>query len=64
MSSANREAEKKFWQMPDLVETLLAFLDACAVSRLSQLHPLTVEILQGRLEETHVEELLGGARCG
>ena len=47
MSSANREAEKKFWQMPDLVETLLAFLDACAVSRLSQLHPLTVEILQG-----------------
>ena len=48
MSSAtNREAEKKFWQMPELVESFLPFLDPGSVSRLSLLHPLTVEILEG-----------------
>ena len=68
MSSAtNREAEKKFWQMPELVEQLLPFLDPGSVSRLAELHPLTVEILEGapawrklmlrsRLEEPDVVE--------
>ena len=49
MSDAGEAAERKFWRMPELVERLLMFLDTSSTSRLAKVHPLTREILQGRL---------------
>ena len=49
MSGAGEAAERKFWRMPELVERLLMFLDTSSTSRLAKVHPLTREILQGRL---------------
>ena len=42
-----REAEKKFWRSPELVEGLLHFLDPPSILQLGQAHPLTTGILQG-----------------
>ena len=49
MSGAGEAVERKFWRMPELVERLLMFLDTSSTSRLAKVHPLTREILQGRL---------------
>ena len=56
----------KFWQMAELVESLLPFLDACSVSRLPEVHPLTAEILEGAgsWRKLMLRSSFGGARCG
>ena len=41
------EAEKKFWRSPELVESLLPFLDPPSILQLGQAHPLTAGVLQG-----------------
>ena len=47
MSSDKTEAERKFWRIPELVETLLPFLDVKSILGLAQCHQLTLNILQG-----------------
>ena len=47
MSSENTEAERKFWATPELVETLLPFLDVKSILCLARCHQLTLKILQG-----------------
>ena len=47
MSSGKTEAERKFWRIPELVETLLPFLDVKSILSLAQCHQLTLNILQG-----------------
>ena len=47
MSVSGNEAEKKFWKTPELVESLLPFLDPPSILELAQAHPLTVGILEG-----------------
>ena len=42
-------AEKKFWEIPELVERLLDFLDLPSTLHLAQIHELTRKILQGSL---------------
>ena len=41
------EAEAKFWQMPELIEGLLLYLDPMSTLRLAQAHEKTQNILQG-----------------
>ena len=41
------EAEKKFWRSPELVESLLPFLDPPSILQLGRAHPLTAGVLQG-----------------
>ena len=40
-------AGKKFWKTPELVEMLLAHLDASSILELGKAHPPTIKILQG-----------------
>ena len=40
-------AEKKFWEIPELVKRLLPFLDVQSTLCLAQVHDLTQKILQG-----------------
>ena len=47
MSVSGSEAEKKFWMTPELVESLLPFLDPPSILELAKAHPLTVGILEG-----------------
>ena len=47
MSESGSEAEKKFWKTPELVESLLNFLDPPSILELAQAHPLTIGIMQG-----------------
>ena len=47
MSSDKTEAERKFWASPELVETLLPFLDVKSILCLAQCHQLTLKTLQG-----------------
>ena len=47
MSVSDNEAEKKFWRTPELVESLLHFLDPPSILELGQVHPLTAGIMQG-----------------
>ena len=47
MSVSDNEAEKKFWRTPELVESLLHFLDPPSILELGQVHPLTTGIMQG-----------------
>ena len=42
-----KEAEIKFWMCPELLETLLPFLDAPATKCLAEIHPLFLDIVQG-----------------
>ena len=46
-SSTQVEAERKFWQVPELVEKLLEHLNASATLELAEVHGLTLQILQG-----------------
>ena len=46
MSSKRFEAEKKFWGSPELIATLLPFLDLDSTHQLAQAHLKTREILQ------------------
>ena len=46
MSCKGESAERRFWRTPELVEKLLPLLDARSISRLAQVHQLTVELLQ------------------
>ena len=46
-SSTQADAERKFWQVPELVEKLLEHLDASATLELAEVHRLTLQILQG-----------------
>ena len=41
------EAELKFWQMPELLEGLLVYLDPESTLRLAEAHERTRNILQG-----------------
>ena len=38
-------AERKFWRNPELVETLLPFLDSDSTKCLAEAHPLTLQVL-------------------
>lgn len=42
------EAEEKFWQLPELIEELLKFLDLESTLQLARAHERTRNILQGR----------------
>ena len=46
MSHGGRDAERKVWRTPELVERLLPFLDVSSVERLAECHDLTRELLQ------------------
>ena len=46
MSCRGEEAERKFWRTPELVEKLFPLLDASSLSKLAQVHQLTVQALQ------------------
>ena len=47
MSVPGNEAEKLFWRTPELVESLLHFLDPPSILELGQVHPLTIGVMQG-----------------
>ena len=47
MSSDKTEAERKFWGSPELVDTLLPFLDVKSILCLAECHQLTLKTLQG-----------------
>ena len=47
MSCGKFEATRKFWEIPELVEKLLPFLDLESTFHLAQTHQLTQDILQG-----------------
>ena len=46
MSREGRNAETKFWRMPELVEMLLPLLDPLSVINLGKLHHPTLELIQ------------------
>ena len=46
-SSTQADAERKFWQVPEMVEKLLENLDASGTLELAEVHGLTLQILQG-----------------
>ena len=46
-SSTQAGAERKFWQVPEMVEKLLEHLDVSGTLELAELHVLTLQILQG-----------------
>ena len=48
MASSKDDAMKKFWQLPEFVESLLPYLDARSVLNLARAHPPTVPILKKR----------------
>ena len=39
-------AQEKFWKSQDLVEQLVPFLGARSASNLTQVHPLTIKVLE------------------
>ena len=47
-----REAEKKFWRTPELLESLLPFLDPASILTLAKVHSLTTGVMQGGLNWT------------
>ena len=47
LSEETGEAERRFWELPELVETLLSYLDIKSISCLAQCHHLTLKLLQG-----------------
>ena len=47
MSDLEHVAEEKFWRTPELIESLLTFLDLDSILRLAESHELTRNILQG-----------------
>ena len=40
--------EKKFWRSPELIESLLPFLDISSTLRLAKAHKFTLQVLQGK----------------
>ena len=44
---SSKPSERKFWGTPELVESLLPFLDPESVLNLAKCHDLTLNILQG-----------------
>ena len=46
MEPRQEDAEKKFWRTPDLIETLLPFLDANSTLALVKVLPLALDIVQ------------------
>ena len=44
---SSRNAERSFWNTPELIEQLLTFLDPESTGRLAQSHALTLNILHG-----------------
>ena len=46
MSHGGRDAERKVWRTPELVERLLPFLGVSSVECLAECHDLTRELLQ------------------
>ena len=59
MSFGQSVAEKKFWEMPELVDRLLPFLDVESTLRHVKVHELTQKILQG----SHAWKELIGRSC-
>ena len=59
MSSEQSEAEKKFWESPELIDTLLSFLDLESTLHLAKAHEVTRNILESShcLEQTDPEKL-------
>ena len=47
MWSTHGDAERKFWRTPELLSKLMPLLDAPSASNLAEVHPFTVEVLQG-----------------
>ena len=47
LPSEETEAERMFWRLPELVETLLSYLDVKSIFCLAQCHQLTLKLLQG-----------------
>ena len=64
MSSSERtEAERRFWELPELVETLLSFLDVQSISCLAQCHHLTLKLLQNTSDWNKIiKRVLTGVR--
>ena len=48
MSNSKKE-NTEFWGIPEMVETLLPFLDVKSILHLAQCHQLTLNILQKRV---------------
>ena len=48
MSSSKDDALKKFWQLPELIESLLAYLDARSILDLTKAHPPTIQLFKSR----------------
>ena len=46
MSSSKGNAERNFWQVPELIEYMLPFLDGESILNLSKAHPLTNMVLK------------------
>ena len=46
-SSEETEAERMFWRLPEMAETLLPYLDVESILCLAQCHHLTLQLLQG-----------------
>ena len=46
-SSEETEAERMFWRLPEMMETLLPYLDVESILCLAQCHHLTLQLLQG-----------------
>ena len=62
-SSDETEAERKFWELPELVETLLSYLDVQSISCLAQCHHLTLKLLQGTSDWNKIiKRMLTGVR--
>ena len=62
-SSDETEAERLFWELPELVETLLTFLDVQSISCLAQCHHLTLKLLQGTSDWNKIiKRVLKGVR--
>ena len=48
MSSSKDSAQRKFWQIPELIEYMLPFLDGESIVNLAKAHPLTNMVLKNR----------------
>ena len=59
MKMSVESAKTKFWRIPELVGTLLNFLDANSILRLAACHNLVKELSQTRLVQAGQEDLPG-----
>ena len=48
MSLSKDDAERTFWQVPELIEYMLPFLDGESLLNLAKVHPLTTKVLKNK----------------